>query len=42
MGAVALNVIDAGVGSLVLLIHGFPVRATMWASQIDYLVKGTG
>ena len=38
VGAVTLDVIDAGEGFPVLLLHGFADRATMWASQIDYLV----
>lgn len=39
VGAVALNVIDAGDGPPVLLLHGFPDRASMWGAQIDYLVQ---
>jgi pimeloyl-ACP methyl ester carboxylesterase len=34
-----LNVIDAGEGSPVLLLHGFPDRATMWRHQIHALLK---
>ena len=35
---VTLNVIDAGKGSPVLLLHGFPDRASMWRHQIQALV----
>lgn len=37
---VTLNVIDAGEGSPVLLLHGFPDRASMWRHQIQALVEG--
>ncbi len=30
-----LNVVDAGVGSPLLLVHGFPLDHTMWQTQID-------
>lgn len=37
VGAVTLNVIDVGTGPAVVLLHGFPDRATMWSSQIQHL-----
>ncbi|HEY2204714.1 MAG TPA: alpha/beta fold hydrolase [Pseudonocardia sp.] len=38
VGDIALNVIDEGEGPAVLLLHGFPDRATMWRHQIRALV----
>jgi pimeloyl-ACP methyl ester carboxylesterase len=34
---VTLSVLDAGSGPAVLLLHGFPDRATLWRSQIERL-----
>lgn len=34
IGEVTLSVIDVGEGPTVLLLHGFPDRATMWRTQI--------
>ncbi|GAA3800659.1 MULTISPECIES: alpha/beta fold hydrolase [Amycolatopsis] len=34
---ITLNVIDVGTGPAVLLLHGFPDRATMWRHQIEAL-----
>jgi pimeloyl-ACP methyl ester carboxylesterase len=39
LDGVTLNVIDAGEGTPVLLLHGFPDRATMWRHQIHALVE---
>ncbi|HEX4102015.1 MAG TPA: alpha/beta hydrolase [Pseudonocardiaceae bacterium] len=39
LGEMAFNVIDVGEGSPVLLLHGFPDRATMWRHQIHALLK---
>jgi pimeloyl-ACP methyl ester carboxylesterase len=38
LSGAALNVIDVGTGPAVLLLHGFPDRATMWRYQIRALV----
>ena len=35
---ITLSVIDAGEGPAVVLLHGFPDRATLWRPQIDALV----
>jgi pimeloyl-ACP methyl ester carboxylesterase len=35
---ITLSVLDAGSGPAVLLLHGFPDRATLWRSQIEFLV----
>jgi 3-oxoadipate enol-lactonase len=37
VGDLWINVIDRGLGSPVLLVHGFPLDHRMWASQIDAL-----
>jgi pimeloyl-ACP methyl ester carboxylesterase len=37
VGDVNLNVIDVGVGPVVVLLHGFPDRALMWRHQIHAL-----
>ncbi|MFJ2008509.1 alpha/beta fold hydrolase [Streptomyces chartreusis] len=37
IGDITLNVIDVGAGPAVLLLHGFPDRATMWRRQIHAL-----
>lgn len=37
VGDVWINVIDRGLGSPVLLVHGFPLDHRMWAEQIDLL-----
>ncbi len=37
VGDVWINVIDRGLGSPVLLVHGFPLDHRMWAEQIDVL-----
>lgn len=34
---ITLSVLDAGSGPAVLLLHGFPDRATLWRAQIEYL-----
>lgn len=34
---ITLSVYDAGSGPAVLLLHGFPDRATLWRSQIEFL-----
>jgi pimeloyl-ACP methyl ester carboxylesterase len=34
---ITLSVLDAGSGPAVLLLHGFPDRATLWRSQIEFL-----
>lgn len=39
IGSIVLNVIDVGNGPAVLLLHGFPDRASMWSSQIRYLAE---
>jgi pimeloyl-ACP methyl ester carboxylesterase len=39
VGGINLNVIDAGDGPAVLLLHGFPDRAAMWSSQIHHLTE---
>src|SRR5215470_4143188 len=36
---VTLNVIDVGTGSPVLLLHGFPDRASLWRHQIHALAE---
>jgi pimeloyl-ACP methyl ester carboxylesterase len=41
LSGATLNVIDVGKGPAVLLLHGFPDRATMWQYQIRALV-GSG
>ncbi len=38
VGGVSLSVIDEGSGPAVLLLHGFPDRASMWSRQIAHLV----
>lgn len=38
LDGVTLNVVEGGDGPAVLLLHGFPDRATLWAPQIDALV----
>ncbi|GLZ47178.1 putative hydrolase [Actinomycetospora sp. NBRC 106375] len=35
---ITLSVLDAGSGPAVLLLHGFPDRATLWRAQIEALV----
>ncbi|MDF2979130.1 MAG: putative hydrolase [Actinomycetospora sp.] len=35
---ITLSVLDAGEGPAVVLLHGFPDRATMWRAQIEALV----
>ena len=39
IGTLHLNVVDKGVGKVVLLIHGFPLDHTMWQSQIEDLSR---
>ncbi len=34
---ITLSVLDVGSGPAVLLLHGFPDRATLWRSQIEFL-----
>jgi pimeloyl-ACP methyl ester carboxylesterase len=37
LDGITLNVVEAGEGPAVLLLHGFPDRATLWAHQIETL-----
>jgi len=38
LDGITLNVVEGGEGPAVLLLHGFPDRATLWIHQIDALV----
>jgi pimeloyl-ACP methyl ester carboxylesterase len=37
LDGITLNVVEAGEGPALLLLHGFPDRATLWAHQIEVL-----
>jgi pimeloyl-ACP methyl ester carboxylesterase len=39
LDGVTLNVVERGEGPAVLLLHGFPDRATLWEPQIDALAR---